>query len=215
MNNVMNVRRANESDSAFLAQVILMATRAHLKKGWFDILLNGDERKCLAFIERLTRTSARSWWHYAHFWIAEIDKIPVGALCCFRAGDGYSLSGDAFSEAAAQAGFSAAEQAQMWQRGSYIFECSVGGGDNLWTLENIATRPEFRRQGVTSKLIQTAITEGRSNHYKKMQVATFIGNTPAISAYEAMGFVPAEEKRNETFAAAVGAPGVIRLEFAL
>ena len=212
---IMKLRRATEADSQFVAQAVLIATRAHLRKGWFDILLGDRKHECLPFIERLTCTAARSWWHYSRFWVAETQGTPAAALCCFKAGEGYPLSGEAFTEAAAGMNWDSDEQKRMWERGSYIFSCAVGGGDAVWTLENIATMPEYRRLGLTTMLIEQAVAEGRQEGCERMQVATLIGNEPAIEAYKAFGFRLAEEKRSETFAAAMGSPGMCRFEIAL
>lgn len=208
----MKIRRAGEADSEFLATVILLATRAHLSKGWFDILLGQPEEDCLTFIAHLARSPVRSWWHCSRFWIAEIRETPAAALCAFRAGEAYPLSGDAISHIAAELGYSVDQQKLMWERGSYIFSCTVGGGDELWTLENIATLLAHRRQGLATALIETALDEGRAQDCDRVQVTTFIGNEPAIRAYKSLGFELIEEKRNETFESVAGAPGLCRLE---
>jgi ribosomal protein S18 acetylase RimI-like enzyme len=209
------VRRALEADCAFLARVILLATRAHLSRGWFDIMLDLSERQCLRFVEVLTRTSARSWWHHSQFWIADIGGAPAAALCCFRAGEAFPLSGEAIAEAISELGFSGDEQAAMSERGSYIFSCTVSGGDDVWTLENVATLPQYRRRGLTSALIEQAMDEGREHGNDRMQVSTLIGNEPAISAYRRLGFELVEEKRDAEFEAVAGAPGLCRFERAI
>jgi ribosomal protein S18 acetylase RimI-like enzyme len=211
----MRLRRAAETDAAFLATVILLATRANLGKDWFDVLLADHQHERLPFIERLTRTAARSWWHYSRFWIAGLRDKPAAALSCFRAGDGYAPSGEAFAEAAAAMGWDGEKQGQMWQRGGYIFSCSMSGGDELWTLENLATLPEYRGRGHARALIEQAMDEGRRAGCGRMQVTTLIGNAGAIHAYESVGFELVEEKRSEAFAAAAGAPGLCRFELTL
>jgi hypothetical protein len=96
----IRTRLARESDAPFLAWVILTAARSHREKGWFDIVLRRPERDCLEYLGRLTLTSTRSWWHSSRFRVAEVDGQAAGALCAFRAGDGYPLSQPAMVEVA-------------------------------------------------------------------------------------------------------------------
>jgi ribosomal protein S18 acetylase RimI-like enzyme len=103
----------------------------------------------------------------------------------------------------------------MWERGAYIFSCAVGGGDDLWTLENIATLPLHRRKGLTTALIEKALEEGQQEGHDRVQVSTFIGNDPAIRAYERLGFELVAEQRNVAFESVAGSPGLCRLERAL
>ncbi|MGH9717199.1 MAG: GNAT family N-acetyltransferase [Candidatus Acidiferrales bacterium] len=204
-----SIRSAERDDANFLAWAILTASRSHLAKGWFDIVLEGPESTRLDYVRRLTLTSARSWWHYSRFWIAELDGAPAAALCAFRAGEAYPLSQSAMTEAARELGWGEAELRAIWQRGSYMFACTLEQ-DDAWAVENVATRPEYRRRGLTGQLLEHAVREARRNGANLVQITFFIGNDAAEHAYAKAGFKFKDEKRDANFGAIAGAPGLRR-----
>ena len=205
------IRSALEEDAVFLAWTILTASRGHLGRGWFDIALSQPEEGCLEFLSRLCVTRAQSWWHYSRFLVAEINGQPVAALSAFRAGDAYPLSQVAMEEAAESVQLSASERAAIWQRGGYIFLCASGADDDGWTLENIATLPNYRGRGLTSALLTRALERGRELGHSEAQITYFIGNEAAERAYTRAGFRLAGEQRHPDFEAAAGTPGVRRV----
>jgi ribosomal protein S18 acetylase RimI-like enzyme len=188
---------------------MLAASRSHLARGWYDIALAASEGRCLEFLAALATAEEPSWWHYSHFLIAEVDGQSAAALAAFRAGDAYSLSGAAVAEAAASLDVSDAEQAAIWQRGSYLFLCALGE-DDAWTLENIYTAPHHRGRGLAGRLIEHAVREGRERGFDTAQISSFIGNEAAGRAYRKAGFELGGEKRDPEFAATAGAPGMQR-----
>jgi GNAT superfamily N-acetyltransferase len=190
------IRAAHAKDAGFLAWAILAASRGHLGRGWFDIALNQPEAGCLGFLKRLSVTSARSWWHYSRFIVAETAGEPVAALSAFRAGDAYPLSQAAMDEAADALGLPSSERSAIWQRGAYIFLCASSRSDDCWTLENIATLPSYRRRGLTTALLDRAIEEGRRHGLAEAQITFLVGNESAERAYVRAGFHPADERRH-------------------
>ncbi len=204
------IRAATPEDAEFVAWTSQTASRSHVEKSWFDIALNRPEQECLEFLRRLAVAETRSWWHYSWFLIAEVDGAPASALCRFRAIDGYSLSGPAIMEVGRSCGWDDAEMNALWQRGSYAFTCIMPSDDNCWTIENVATRPEYRGRGLTGMLIAHALEDGRRQGYTEAQISFLIGNTPAEHAYTKAGFMFANEKRHPDFEAACGSPGMRR-----
>jgi GNAT superfamily N-acetyltransferase len=204
------IREARREDADFLAWVILAASRGHLARGWFDIALDQTESRSLEFLRRLTITNAPSWWHYSRFVVAEVEGKPAAALSAFQAGEAYPLSQAAMNETAESLRLSSAEQAAIWQRGAYIFFCTMGGQDDCWTVENIATLPTFRRRGLTTALLERVIEDGRSRRLKEAQITFIIGNESAERTYKKAGFDLAGEQRHSEFEAVAGAPGLRR-----
>jgi|SRR5581483_2255291 GNAT superfamily N-acetyltransferase len=204
------MRAALRQDADFLAWVILTASRGHLARGWFDIALNQPEERCLQFLRRLATTEAPSWWHYSRFLVAESEGRAVAALSAFPAGEAYPLSQAAMSEAADALRLPASEQSAIWQRGAYIFLCTIDGHDDCWTLENIATLPSHRGYGVTMALLTRAAEEGAARGFKEAQITSFIGNEPARHAYEKAGYRCIDERCHPDFEAIAGTPGLQR-----
>jgi len=204
------VRLAEPGDADFLAWAILTASRSHLEKGWFDIVLARPEQECLEFLRRLVQTETRSWWHYSRFHVAEVDGNVAAALCAFRAGDAYPLSGPGMSEVSKSFGWDEVEQRAMWARGSHIFTCVFEDSENLWTIENVATVSSYRGRGLAGKLIKHVLPEGARQGLSQAQITFFIGNEAAARAYSKVGFVLNGEKRHPDFEAATGLPGICR-----
>lgn len=202
------IRAATADDADFVAWTSQTAARSHVEKSWFDILLGGSESDSLEFARRLALTQVRSWWHYSWFLIAEVEGKPASALCRFRSGDGYPLSGDALREVVNSYPFSDAEQKAMWARGGYAFTCLMPSDDDCWTIENVATMPEYRGRGLTSLLIEHVLEEGRVQGCTEAQISFLIGNDRAERVYARAGFTFADEKRHPDHQAACGSPGM-------
>ncbi len=145
-------RPARPSDAAFVGWVQVVAARGHQARGWFDIVLERDEAFCVAFAAKLAVAKAKSWWHYSFVTIAEVDGAPAAAACAYPDSAPYMVSSEAMAEASDKMGLSKAEQDQLWPRGSFILS-ATSGEDDCWTIENVATRPEFRGRGVAQALI--------------------------------------------------------------
>jgi len=187
-----------------------MAARSQLARGWFDIVLERDEAFVLEFAKYLTVTKAVSWWHWSLFQVAEVDGVPASAMCGFGDATVYRTSSEAMAEASDRMGIDKREQAQHWPRGAFILSATTGE-DGAWTIENVATRPEFRGQGVAQALLEKECEIARAAGFRRAQISFFIGNDRAERAYRNAGFEFAEEKRAADFDAALGTPGTIRL----
>lgn len=203
------IRQAEQRDAPFLGWACVAAARSHRPKGWFDIVLRRDEAFVVDYATALTRAHARSWWHWSLFRVAEIDGEVVSALCGFGDEGVYYKSREAMAEASEKLGVPQAEHAAYWQRGHFIVS-TVTSEPNAWTIENVATAPTARGQGVTLALVENELAVARRAGFKRAQVSFFIGNTPAERLYAKAGFAYAEEKRAAEFEAVMGTPGTIR-----
>ena len=203
-------RPATPHDARFLGWVMFMAARGHLPRGWFDIVLRRPIEFGVAFCARLANAQARSWWHHSLFTIAEVDGQPVAAACAFPDSAPYRVSAEAMAEASDRMGISEAEQAELWPRGSFIMS-ATSGEDDCWTIENVATWPDFRGRGVARALIDHMLDDMGESGPQRVQISFLMGNTPAEHCYRACGFAFAEDKTANDFAAAMGVPGIRRL----
>lgn len=207
----VTIREATAEDAPFLAQVIQLAARSHLPRGFFDIALNRPEQQCLDFLCHLAVVPTRSFWHYSLFIVAEVDGQPAAALCGFKAGDVYPLSGAAMTEAARALSMNDSEIGAMWQRGGVVFTALPKTDAQAWTIENVATLPGFRRRGLTRLLLEEILVRGKKTGLVTAQITFLIGNAPAEEAYKVAGFRFADEARHPDFEAAVGCPGLRRM----
>lgn len=205
----ITIRPATPNDAPFLGWASVMAARSQLERGWFEIVLQRDEAFCVEFATCLTLAKARSWWHWSLFHVAEVDGVLASAMCGFGDESVYYVSHEAMAEAGDKMGIPKSEQAQFWPRGKFIVSPATGE-DGAWTIENVATKPDFRGSGVTSALLEAELGVARTAGFKRAQISFFVGNDRAEKTYAKAGFRFAEEKHAPDFEAALGIPGVRR-----
>lgn len=205
----ITIRPATPNDAPFLGWACVMAARSQLERGWFEIVLQRDEAFCVEFATCLTLAKARSWWHWSLFHVAEVDGVLASAMCGFGDESVYYVSHEAMAEAGDKMGIPKSEQAQFWPRGKFIVSPATGE-NGAWTIENVATKPEFRGSGVTSALLEAELGVARTAGFKRAQISFFVGNDRAEKTYAKAGFRFAEEKHAPDFEAALGIPGVRR-----
>ena len=71
-------------DAEFLAWVMLSASRSHLTRGLWDLIIGADEAGCLEYLRRLALAEPRSLYHYESFLVAEVAGERAAALCGFE-----------------------------------------------------------------------------------------------------------------------------------
>ena len=91
-------------------------------------------------------------------------------------------------------------------------DCHEEDAEGAWVVEWVATLPDFRRRGLVHELLLAILEEGRERGHPRAQIGILIGNIPAQSAYENVGFRMTLEKTSERFEAVIGSPGLARLE---
>lgn len=206
------IRPARPDDASLLAWVMLMAGRSHLQRGLWDILIGRPEDECLTFLGHLAVTGELHMCHYTVFIVAEVDRRPVAALSGY---DPVTLPevtvGPAMSAVMDKMGLTAEDMALGQQGLAASLTCHPEPYEGAWIVENAATRPEFRRQGVISRLLDEMLEVGRRRGFRLAQVSFQIGNTAAQRAYEKAGFRFLDEKRHPDYEAEIGCPGIVRL----
>ena len=191
---------------------MLAAARSHLERGLWDITLNRREEESLSFLRELARTQTRSWGHYSGFIVAEVGGQAAAALCGYDPVErGVPALAQAMNEAAGQVGWSGGDVAEVWERFAPVGTCISDDAEGAWIIENVATLPAFRRQGLVNRLLEHGLEAGRARGHRLAQISVIIGNTPAQRAYEKVGFAPDREKRHPDFEASVGEPGMLRM----
>ncbi|MGF6306096.1 ribosomal protein S18 acetylase RimI-like enzyme [Bradyrhizobium sp. i1.8.4] len=202
-----SIRPARSDDAGFIARSVLAAQRGPRPRGWFDIALDRPEGECLAFMTRLAVARVRSWYHFAHFLIAEVDGVPAAALCAMPASGTVVAARAAIEQVAAE---TSADADGIVARGAYARNCWVQGGEGDWLIEHVATEAAHRGGGLVQALIRRALADGKAAGYAQASVSFLIGNEAAERCYAKAGFAFAEEKRDATFEALIGAPGFRR-----
>jgi ribosomal protein S18 acetylase RimI-like enzyme len=206
------IRRGQADDATFLAQVMMLASRGHLRRGVWDLIAGGSEATCLDYLRRLALAEPVSLCHYSSFIVAEHDGRPAAALCGFdpRAG-GWQTLGDAMQNVQREIGWTQADEKASAARTSPVWQCTFDTLEGAWVIESVATLPEFRRRGLVDSLMAEILEAGRARGHRIAQLTILIGNLAAQHAYEKAGFIVTDEKRHPAFEAALGAPGFMRM----
>jgi ribosomal protein S18 acetylase RimI-like enzyme len=212
----VHIRPANSGDTEFLAAAMLSASRGHLSRGLWDLIIGADEAGCLDYLKRLASAEPRSLYHYESYLIAEVGGYRAAALCGFETGskspDTWSIVGDAMSNVRRDLGWTEAQTAASYQRVAPIWTACMPpdvGAD--FGIENVATVPEYRRRGLIGALIHEILHTASARGCKLAQITTYLGNDAAVSAYEKSGFRILDEKRCTEVQRILGVPGFVRL----
>ena len=208
----IKIRRARPEDAKLLAWCMLMAGRSHLKIGIWDLVISQPEDRCLSFLEMLALQGPRHMCYYSEFLVAEADGRPVAALEGFDpVTNGEETVAEPMAAVIQQMGLTAEDMALGQESLAAFFTCHSDFLEGVWVIEQVATRPEYRRIGVISGLLEAILDEGRQQGFRQAQVSYYIGNTPAERSYRKAGFRYLDEKRHPDFERVIGCPGMVRL----
>ena len=210
----LKIVEAQPKHASFIAWVILTAFRSHLEKGFWDFMRPGTDEELLRYLEALTTTQAPHWAHLPLFIVAEVDSEPAAALSgYFGEEHGGTTLRDAMAEADAATG--RVPDPEAMGPALTILNVAPEHVPGAWIIEDVATRPEFRRRGLVDTLMLEIMVRGRKRGATVSDIAVFIGNDSAQRAYEKAGYVVVEELRDAAFEAVYKTPGVRTLRRAL
>jgi translation initiation factor 4G len=191
---------------------MLMAGRSHLKVGIWDFVISQPEERCLRFLEMLALEGPRHMCYYTEFLVAEVDGHPAAALEGFDSvKNGEDTVTIPMVNVIQKMGLTEQDMAPGVEKLGAFMTCHSDFLQGAWVVEQVATRPEYRRVGAISKLLEAVLDQGRQEGFKQAQVSFYIGNTPGERAYRKAGFTYLDEKRHPDFERVIGSPGMIRL----
>jgi ribosomal protein S18 acetylase RimI-like enzyme len=209
----MLIRPARPEDASFLAQAILIAGRAHVTKGIWEVVLGGTEEECVAFLHHLAITNIPHLFHYSYYLIAEDDEArPIGSLGSYDPEiSGYQALQRAIPEVVEKLRLAAGFADVLEERAAKILVCLPEAIAGAWVIDSVATLPEHRGKGVAENLLTRILAIGKQQGYSKAQVNMYIGNEPALHLYHKFGFAIIEETRDAYFEQQISSPGVLSL----
>ena len=209
----MQIRQATPEDAAFLAKAILIAGRAHVKKGIWEVVLGGTEEDCEVFLHHISITKTPHLFHYSYYLIAEIDGIgPIGGLGGYDPIiSGYHALQEAIPEVIKKINLPEQAYKSSLERSSRILTCLPKEIVGAWVIDSVAVFPEHRRKGTAENLLNMILAKGKRRGYLKAQVNMYIGNEPALNLYRKYGFEIIEENRDKYFEENIGSPGMLSL----
>jgi translation initiation factor 4G len=208
------LRRAGPGDAALVAEVLEMAGRGHLPRGPWDLLFPDAGERAAAL--GMLAGHFPSWCHHSVFHVAEQDGAPAAALASFEpaAIGGTALAGP-LAATFSRLGWPEGRMAAAGPLLAPYLRCFPDMPAGVWIVENVGTRPAWRRRGLVGALLEQALAEGRRAGHESAQISCLIGNDAARHAYERAGFETVEERKDPAFEALLGAPGFLRMTRAL
>jgi len=208
----LQIRRGVPHDAEFLARVMLSASRTQLERGLWDLIIGADEAGCLDYLRRLALAQPRSLYHYESFLIAEVDGDRAAALCGFETAGAWELVGEAMAGIERDLDWTEEDRAASHQRVAPIWtDCMLPDIAADFAIESVATLPEYRRHGLISALIDKMLRDATGRGCRLAQITTYLGNEPALGAYEKNGFKVRDEKQCPEVQRILGVPGFVRL----
>ena len=207
-----NIRRGTRDDAEFLAWVMLASSRSHVRRGAWDLIIGGDDAQCLEYLKRLALSEPRSLCHYESFLVAEVGGQQAAALCTSKPAEGgWTLVGQAQANVERDLGWKETDKTASRQRFAPMLACMPPATGADWFIEFVATRPEYRRQGLVDLLMREAIQQGVESGCSLAEIMILAGNDPAQAAYEKVGFVVHDELGSPEVQTVIGAPGFRRM----
>ncbi len=207
----ITVRQARPEDAPLLGWCMLMAGRSHLDVGIWDFVISQPEDRCIKFLEMLSVEGPRHMAYYTEFLVAEVDGRPAAALEGFDpVKNGEDTMTIPMAMVIEKMGLTEQDMAPGVEKLVSFMTCHSDFLPDAWVVEQVATRPEYRRQGAISRLLEGVLDHGRREGFKQAQVSFYIGNTAGELAYQKAGFRYLDEKRHPDFERVIGSPGMIR-----
>lgn len=205
------IRQATENDAPFLAKAIIIAGRAHVKRGIWEVILGGSEQECQSFLELLTVTSMPHLFHYTCYLVAEVDGQMAGIVGGYDAKThGQDRMQQAMPEVFKRMGVTSTAPS-LSEQASNVLSCIPGPAENAWIIDSVATLSEYRRMGISQTLLSSILETGKVKGFGKAQINMYIGNKPAQTLYEKVGFKVVSEKNCLDFESEIGSPGMLCL----
>lgn len=205
------LRPAAPGDAARVAYLCYLAGRGQVQTSVYDLMIPGEHgatARRLAVMERMLTTTGKSWFHHAFYTVADIGGSVAASLCAFSKEEGRTRPLlDAFRET----GWTDDDLVAMGERLEPFITVEPRVPEGAWVIENVGCYEEYRGRGLVNALLESAVERGRERGCPHAQISVFIGNEPAIRAYEKVGFEITEEKRDPGFARIFGCPGMYRM----
>ena len=200
----IKIRKAVESDSPFLAQMILQSSRAGKKVGIFDLLFEtNDDKKILENLAALTKTTAKNQCHFNNFLIAESDGKSVGSLCSYEP---RIATKQAFVDALNEVGCEHVQESL-----EVLHSCDFDLNNRTLMFDYMEELEGFIDVGVLKTLMQKSLLTARLKGYRIGQTMVEIGSLESILFYKKLGFKIVEEKECELYKEKFGRAGLILL----
>ena len=204
-------RAACATDSIALAGIIYLAGKSHYDDSGYDISLGGSRACQLDRLAKLTVTRAESWFHFSHFEVAEVNGVVVAAAAGFEKLRAEAAIPDALREI----GWTEEKIQALEERLSETYACFPPEPPGCWTIDHVATVPEWQGRGLARAVLERAIERGRNAGFQQSKLDVFSGNAIARALYEKLGFSLSATFGEDVFPRLLRRGGIARMMLAI
>lgn len=205
----VDIRRARADDLGFVVWVMITAAQSHLDRCVYEILFDLDAAELSDLYGRVACSESLHWCHLSKFWIAEVDGDPAGAMCGY---DPLTEGNDALAAAIVpllgEWGKSEEDLQEILRKNEIMESCLPKPFPHAWGVENVAVKPHFRGRGITDRLFEQVLAEGRDKGYECAQIMCLNGNRPAEAAWRRAGFELKADYHSREFERTFGCRGL-------
>ena len=202
------IRPATPDDISRVTQLMYLAAKSNVEVSIYDLMFPGSMEERMEKLSKLYMATTRSFYHYSHYLVAELEGEIAGSLC------GYSeleAGGLMMREALVEIGIDRSEEMAMYERMRPFFHVNPTHPEDSWIIEHVAIFPEYRGNGLVLSLLERIMAKGYELGFRYAELGMLMGNLSAQRAYEKAGFIAAEEKTDPEFERIFGSPGMVRM----
>jgi ribosomal protein S18 acetylase RimI-like enzyme len=190
---MITVRKAQASDCAFIAGIILEAETSGAEITSYEKMFRLPVNELQEIFSKALETSpeghALTW---RNFLIATENEIPVAGLSAYVEGS----NGDSshLTTAVLMASFPRKQLGDAFRFLRSHEEVSIPKTNHTLQLDCVATLPAHRGKGALRLLIDAALQEAKNKNVAIAEIQVWKKNASAIAAYEKLGFRAVMEK---------------------
>ena len=202
----IKIRKASKEDTKFLAQMILLSSRADKKIGKFDLVFNYvSDKELLEKIEKLTSTSIKNYCHFSNFLIAEINSKCVGTLCSFEP---RIATHESFLNSLKEIG----SEVNTDEYEEIFHQCDFNQNNRTLIFDFMEEVEGFVDVGILKSLMQKSLLTARLKGYRIAQAIIEIGSLETMLFYKTLGFKEVQQRECELYREKFGRNGLALFE---
>ncbi|MFH1150158.1 MAG: GNAT family N-acetyltransferase [Actinomycetota bacterium] len=208
---MMLLRNATIEDTEALARLCYLAGQGQATTSIYDLLFDGPRgmtNERTAAMAAVLAARHACWLHYTRFLVAEVDGRVAAALSGLDREQNRTRD---FVSSLRETGWTDGDLAAMQGRIGPVTSVEPRHPEGAWRIENVATLPGYRGGGLVGALLEEIVALGVERGHRVADLGCFIGNEPAIRAYESVGFRVTGEFTDREFEEIFGCPGMCRM----
>ncbi len=200
----ITIEKASNADVTFIAESILISSRAKKSVGVFDLLFDSnDDKTIIKSLEKLLVTETKSYVHVSNFLLAYEDKKVAGCLCGYES---RIVSDEILEKALAEIGCDGSYKKRI----EAYTTCAPDLGRRSWVINFIHVQKGFTALSIIKEMVQKSLLNARLKGYRKATALIEIGSAEVELIYKKLGFRFESEQRSDIYLEVFSRLGIMR-----